>query len=151
MKKLVMLVASAALVFAVSCDKKKSGENSEKESSVKEQVVDSADSGDSEWVLEGEYAGVLPCADCSGIKTKIVLKEDGTFEKSEEYLEKDNGLVESKGTFEWDKTGGVITLKDEKGNVQLYKVDEGVLIMLGSDGKEVEGELADSYVLSKVE
>ncbi len=148
MKKLILVVACSAFLF-VGCGKKECKKSCEK-SCAKEQVVDIDHSSKNALDWEGEYAGVLPCADCSGIKTKIVLNEDGTFEKSEEYLEKENGLVESKGTFEWDKTGGVITLKNEKGETELYKVGEGRLIMLKADGTEVAGELADAYVLSQV-
>ncbi len=149
MKKIILLAACSVLLF-VSCGKKGS-EQKEEDSQAKEQAMDMSRSSKQviEWV--GEYEGVLPCADCSGIKTKVLLNEDGTFEKSEEYLEKENGFFESKGTFSWDETESVITLKDEKENTQSYKVGEGCLILLDAEGKEVTGELADDYILAKVE
>ncbi len=150
MKKLVLLIACGGLFFAC-CGKKDCSKECKKDSCSKEQVADIAHSSKNALDWSGEYAGVLPCADCSGIKTKIVLNENGTFEKHEEYLEKENGVFDKKGSFSWDKTGGIITLKDENGNTELYKVGEGRLIMLKADGTEVTGELANDYILPKVE
>jgi uncharacterized lipoprotein NlpE involved in copper resistance len=36
----------------------------------------------------GSYEGVLPCADCPGIKTRLVLSPDGQFELSTQYMDR---------------------------------------------------------------
>src|SRR5690554_6478325 len=36
-----------------------------------------------DWM--GEYEGVLPCADCEGIRTIVVLNENGTFTSKQIY------------------------------------------------------------------
>ncbi len=150
MKKLILLVGCGLLLF-VGCGKKECGKACKKTCCVKEQVVATAHSSKNALDWNGAYSGVLPCADCSGIETKITLNANGTFEKIEKYVKKENKTVESKGTFSWDKTGSIITLKDEKGVTEHYKVGEGKLIMLNNEGKEVSGELANEYILSKVD
>ncbi len=45
--------------------------------------------GSAEATLEMEtqtYVGILPCDGCDGIRTELVLREDGTFRLSETYL-----------------------------------------------------------------
>ena len=96
----------------------------------------------------GEYEGVLPCADCEGIKTTILLKDNGTYTITTKYLGKgEEETVE--GTFEWDAAGTVITLID--GNEEAYKlkVVEGAIQKLDIEGKEITGELAELYFLQK--
>ncbi len=150
MKKLILIIACGGLFFAC-CGKKGCSKKCETTTCKKEQVIDIEHSAKNALDWTGTYAGVLPCADCGGIKTEITINEDGTFEKSEEYLEKGTETIESKGTFTWDKTGGIINLKDEEGTTELYRVGEGRLIMLRADGKEVTGELANNYILPKLE
>lgn len=98
----------------------------------------------------GTYKGVTPCADCEGIETEIVLKNDLTYTIKTKYLGKGNGKVfQEKGNFVWDKTGGIITLKGIKGSPSLYKVGENRLIQLDMEGKVIIGDLAEKYVLTK--
>jgi copper homeostasis protein (lipoprotein) len=47
----------------------------------------------------GVYTGTLPCADCEGIKTRIVLKKDGTFERNMTYLGKEDNSFSEEGSF----------------------------------------------------
>ena len=96
----------------------------------------------------GTYEGTLPCADCSGIKTTIVLKDDNTFTQHVEYLDRDTEFNE-KGKIEWNQNGNSITLVSDDGGKQLFKVKEGSLAMLDADGKENTGDLAEHYVLNK--
>ena len=35
---------------------------------------------------DGIYSGILPCADCEGIKTDIQLHKDGTYRMARKYL-----------------------------------------------------------------
>jgi heat shock protein HslJ len=96
----------------------------------------------------GVYQGVLPCADCEGIKTRLVLKRDGTFHRILNYLGKDDKVINEQGIFVWDETGNKITLKTESSSQQ-YKVGENQLTQLDMQGNVITGELADKYKLIK--
>lgn len=146
MKKTILsAMVLALMVFTTSCTK-----NKEKEETVKPQTEEVVDMHTSENSLDwaGTYEGVLPCADCEGIKTSITLQDDKTFEETSEYLGKKSNFKE-KGTFEWDKTGSIVTLK-YKDTQHSYKVAEGSIILLDQEGKEISGDLAKNYILNKV-
>ncbi|MBQ0153073.1 MAG: copper resistance protein NlpE N-terminal domain-containing protein [Chryseobacterium sp.] len=98
-----------------------------------------------DWM--GTYEAVVPCADCAGIKTNLTLNKDNTFTISEEYLEK-KSKNEDKGTFSWDATGSIISLKGKSTNYQ-YKVGENTLFMLDTEGKEIQGALKEHYIFKK--
>ncbi len=101
-----------------------------------------------DWV--GTYRGTLPCADCEGIETVITLNEDGTYKKNDTYLTNKEGenKFEEAGKFVWDESGSIITLQSSSGESK-YKVGENKLFALDMDGKLVEGQLADKYILVK--
>ncbi|MTG98624.1 copper resistance protein NlpE [Myroides sp. BIT-d1] len=149
------LVAMATLALAisfVSCknDKKTETETPavEQSTETKKEVVDEHTSQNSlDW--SGTYQGVVPCADCPGIDTTIVLNEDGTFTRVLVYQDKADGKFEDKGTFAWDAAGSVITLKVDDKEETKYQVREGALAQLDQEGKAIEGELAEKYLLAK--
>lgn len=96
----------------------------------------------------GEYEGVLPCADCEGIKTTIQLNDNGTYVMTTKYLgEGQEETVE--GSFEWDATGTVVTLINDDEEPYKLKVVEGAIQKLDIEGKEITGELAKLYFLQK--
>lgn len=99
-----------------------------------------------DWM--GAYEAVVPCADCPGIKTNLTLNKDNTFTISEEYLEK-KSKTEDKGSFSWDTTGSIVSLKGKFANYK-YKVGENTLRMLDLQGKEIQGALKDNYVFKKI-
>ena len=98
----------------------------------------------------GEYKGVVPAADCSGIDVSIRIERDGTFELRYKYLDKSDDVFIEKGTFKWDNAGGIITL-DIRDYPPHYKVGENVLIQLDMSGKVISGDLAGMYVLKKAQ
>ncbi|MGE0095238.1 MAG: DUF333 domain-containing protein [Alphaproteobacteria bacterium] len=75
--------------------------------------------------LVGEFEGVLPCADCSGLDTRLQLKEDkagagkGTYVLSENYIGKSKTPLKSSGR--WAALKG--TPKDPSATV--YALDPG--------------------------
>lgn len=112
----------------------------------KNQVIDSHTSKNAlDW--NGIYQGTLPCADCEGIKTTITLNKDLTYSVKEDYLGKKDGVFESKGTFTWDARGQKITLSENK---RSYFVGENTLTHLDNSGKKIEGDLANLYILKKL-
>ena len=84
----------------------------------------------------GVYEGVLPCADCPGIKTRLALNKDGTFELRTEYLDRPVVQQTVRGQFTWQASGNAISL-DENGGRQQYAVGEGRLSVLDRDGKPI--------------
>ncbi|QAR30710.1 copper resistance protein NlpE [Ornithobacterium rhinotracheale] len=144
MKKIILSVAIASLVLSACQKKDKSVEATSTESTeVAAPVVAN---------YEGVYEGVVPCADCEGIKISLKLNEDNTFVQETEYLGKEiNNKFTDKGTYTWNNDGTIVTLKPENAPDQLshFKVEEGKLIQLNADLQENTGDAADSYVLSK--
>lgn len=95
----------------------------------------------------GTYKGTLPCADCEGIETEVVLNDDGTFQQTMTYLGKEGEPVVSNGSFTWKEDGATIVLPGE--GATHYWVTEGRIVQLDTEGKKIEGEMAEKYVLQK--
>lgn len=47
----------------------------------------------------GTYEGILPCADCGGIKTTLKINSDATYDLRSEYLGEENGIFEESGVY----------------------------------------------------
>lgn len=99
----------------------------------------------------GTYRDTLPCADCEGILTEIVLKSDLTYELGTRYLGEGKEIFRSKGKFTWEKDGNTIVLGDidPAKESNKYAVGENKLFKLDMDGKKITGALAEKYVLNK--
>ena len=81
----------------------------------------------------GAYEGVLPCADCPGMQTRLLLRMDGSFEIRTQYLERQVAPQTASGRFNWNDAGSRITL-DAAGWGQQFQVGEGRLLQLNRDG-----------------
>lgn len=99
-----------------------------------------------DWV--GTYEGILPCADCEGIKTTVTLNKDETIKVVSAYMKGKTKLVEE-GQFKWTADNNALYLDTKDKNRYFYKVGENKLILLSQEGAEIEGALADKYVLIK--
>jgi copper homeostasis protein (lipoprotein) len=109
-------------------------------------VIDTAHTSQNALDWAGAYRGVIPCADCQGIETVVILKSDGTFTRHFKYLGKGDEVFSKEGRFTWNAAGSIVTLA---GDAQ-YLVGENHLTRLALDGSRVTGALADRYVLAKV-
>jgi heat shock protein HslJ len=97
----------------------------------------------------GTYQGVIPCADCEGIRTSVTLMKNGEYSRTVTYVGKqETGTTES-GTFEWNEAGSKVTLLPGNGAPQQYQVGENVLFHLDREGNRITGDLADKYMLMK--
>ncbi len=97
----------------------------------------------------GTYSGVIPCADCPGIRETVTLHADGRFERTLVYLERSVRPHVERGSFSWNAAGSRVTLRETGGAGQPFKVGENTLIHLDGDGNPITGELAGRYVLHK--
>jgi uncharacterized lipoprotein NlpE involved in copper resistance len=138
MKNIILISISILLLSACQNNSKKS--SSEKIHPVSDNSRTSLD-----W--HGLYQGVLPCADCEGIETKIQLNQDFSYTKKVKYLGKENTFSISKGNFSWDNTGNLITLEENKPNG--YRVGENQLFVLDGNYERIFGDLKDFYILKK--
>ncbi|NCO73960.1 MAG: META domain-containing protein [Cyanobacteria bacterium] len=98
----------------------------------------------------GVYQGIIPCASCEGIKTTLTLNEDLSYVLSTQYLGKSEEVFEVKGTFKWNKEGNTITLDGVKDAPNQFFVGENTLIQLDISGNRISGDLAEKYMLNKV-
>lgn len=141
MKNRKVIILAAAAVALASC-----GGNAPRRSAQQETGAFKPDIHNAETSLDyrGTYRGVLPAADCPGIETTLTLKPDGTYSLHEEYLERD-ARFDAEGAYTLH--GNLLTL--EGSDTTWYKVEENRLRRLTTDRKEVEGPLAEHYVLRK--
>jgi copper homeostasis protein (lipoprotein) len=95
----------------------------------------------------GTYQGVLPCADCEGIKTQIVLNKDLGYVLKFSYIGRGDSIFQAKGTFKWDEKGSKITLDNSE--KQMYQVGENKLFHLDKNGNRITGNLEKNYSLQK--
>lgn len=150
----IALIAALSVAF-VSCKDNKTIENDiTAEDALDLDMLTSEDDAEHLAAWTGTYEGTLPCADCEGIETTIVLNSDGTYEKTENYLkEKEGSEFQEMGSYSLDNNSNVITLKpandDNAGGGLLYKFENDKIVALDRDGNKVSGDLADHYVLKK--
>jgi len=97
--------------------------------------------------LPAVFSGVLPCADCPGIETVIVLNETG-FEELSHYQERGNNLFQEEGT--WSLSGD--TLKLYRSEDELYKAfifSRDQIKLMDQDLQPITGELEDYYTFDR--
>ncbi|MCY7351911.1 MAG: copper resistance protein NlpE [Cytophagaceae bacterium] len=98
----------------------------------------------------GTYAGTLPCADCPGIKTSLVLNADGTYTMRETYLGKEaDNPKQTQGQWKTNEDGTNLELDYNKRDetVRFRQASDNSIKMLGRDGAEITSKL--NYSLTK--
>lgn len=100
---------------------------------------------------DGTYQGVLPCASCEGIETRLELRDDGSYHLVTVYLgEEPDNQFEQQGKFHWDEQGRVIKLDAPEGEAVYFKVEENAVRQLNQEAEQISGPLADHYRLNKL-
>ncbi|MDD4514645.1 copper resistance protein NlpE [Massilibacteroides sp.] len=98
----------------------------------------------------GTYKGILPCGDCEGIETILVIETEDQFTKKTRYLGKENSpFFEESGTYSWNEAGNTIELVGVADAPNKYFVGENQLFQLDMEGERITGNLADKYILKK--
>lgn len=82
--------------------------------------------------LGGIWEGVIPCASCPGIEVFINLDDDGTYTRTQTYLEEEDGVFQDSG--DWFMTDNVIVLaSDDEDEDDSFLVLDGENAMVFSD------------------
>jgi len=138
-RKLITLMWLSAAALLVACTP----------GSQETQVADTHTSQNAlDWA--GVYAGTVPCASCSGIKTRLVLHSDGHYSKESHYLD-NPGVFTEQGQIQWDDQGRNISLiSDKEDEASHYWVVENALVQLDQQQQKITGDLAGHYRLEKV-
>ena len=150
-----LFAATVALALLGSCKSTKTTTETEvkeeptQESREEAAPVDPEHNSQNSLDWPGLYKGTLPCADCEGIEVSLAIQEDGAYYRSMLYKGKSPDPVMERGKFQWNTTGNYIRLQLPNSLVQWYQVGENVLYHLDGNGKRIEGDLAEMYVLTK--
>ena len=98
----------------------------------------------------GTYEGILPAADCEGIRTALTLNNDNTYVVRSEYIGEKDAIFESKGSYHFIN-GRLMELAQSSSNEKsYYKILDGSKVMLSDkEGTVNQGVLAEYYILKK--
>ena len=98
--------------------------------------------------VAGLYEGVIPAADCPGIKIELMLRDNGRYTMNSEYLERDISFSESGG---YSVSGDTVSLSTTDGDAFRYRFlkSGGNLRMLDAGGHTIDGFLKDNYTLTR--
>lgn len=150
--KSLMTIALAGF-FVFSCNNKTEESNVD---IVEEETLDNEiiDMHNAEIALDwnGTYEGILPCADCEGIQTVLILNPDLTYSLNTEYLGVETPTTDSlSGNFKWDISGNIIQLEgiEEGERSPFFKVEENRVRQLDMEGLEITGDIGEKYILTK--
>lgn len=145
MNKLIFILITAIVILGMSC-----GRQSTEQTTSDEMPPEFYDMHNARIALDyvGSYSGVLPCADCEGIRTEVILVDESQFIRKTQYVGQDDMVFEESGIYTWDEAGNTITLEGADEPNQ-YFVSENRIFHLDMDGNRIEGELAEMYILEK--
>lgn len=94
--------------------------------------------------LAGTFTGTLPCADCPGIDTRIVLAADGTYTITESYQERSAPELRGDGTWTVEENPQRLRLdpNSKTDNDRLFAiVSADEIRQLDTQGKPIESSL----------
>ena len=150
MKKIIIVLSIVCLLIGLSACKSKNKEQANPNADLQVATVHNSQNS-LDWA--GTYSGVIPCADCPGIEVQIILNSDNTFQMTRRYQGKENSVYSFSGTFQWNSDGNIIILNGLEKNrfPTQYLVGENMIRQLDMEGNVINGDLAQNYVLNKVE
>jgi len=142
--KITYYFTLALVMLVTACDPPK-------QSTKEIRIADPAHNSPNSLDWEGVYTGIVPCADCEGIQTTLILREGLNYRLETIYLGKAGETQTRSGTFAWNASGHIVTLEnvDETSFPAYYAVGENHVLQLDLKGNKIEGDLADNYRLIK--
>lgn len=149
MKKSLLLATVGFVILFASCNSGQKKEASKAtENETEQTIIVDIHNAQNALDYQGVYQGTLPTASGSGMLVTVTLS-DGMYQRAIEYIDENDKPFISKGTYTWDENkNSVITLIGADVPNQ-YFVAENKLYQLDIDGKRIEGDMADMYVLNK--
>lgn len=89
------------------------------------------------------FAGVLPCADCEGIRTELELRANGAWFMRSTYLGRgDDAIHEAMGSFALATDGDRLTLRGDREPPRVFRVlSADTIRLLDRDGSEIGSTL----------
>lgn len=97
----------------------------------------------------GSWAGVLPCADCAGIKYYLLLSENGEFREETVYQDESENLFITEG--QWNiREDSVITLEHDGIHRKLRYYPKNLKV-LDQSGSEIRSSFPDKYFLKRTD
>lgn len=141
MKKLNFALA-ISLIFgmAVSCNNQKKSSGIAGKAATEAVAV-------KEFPMTGTFKGIMPAADCEGIKTVLTVNSDSTYTLVREYLGVKDGLFETSGIYHSLSDGLIELVKPSSGEKIYFKRVEKGFMLSDSLGTVNNGELAEYYIL----
>ena len=97
----------------------------------------------------GIYGGFVPCADCEGIITYLLLNPDMSYRLEETYYKKDEKVFRTNGNWKMEK--GKIILYDNNEVRLSFLTDGDKIWQLDSEGNRISGNLGNKFVLNRQE
>ena len=97
--------------------------------------------------LNGVFTGTFPCLDCPGIKVTLVLKEDGTYELTKAYLEKNIAPIIEKGTVQCTNSKKTLLLNSTNHNKTIIRIRKNGLLLMDSSINEFNTGEENDYFL----
>lgn len=100
----------------------------------------------------GIYNGLLPCADCYGVKTSLALNKNNTYILIYQYTGKSPRDYVEKGKFSWGEKNNTIILTPRKGDAsRQFLIGNDILTELDKNGNLITGEQASRYILRRTD
>lgn len=144
MKKLIYTLSFYSFLLCACNNSANNSTSADDSVKIKSVVVDSV-----ALKASGIYGGFVPCADCEGIITYLLLNPDMTYRLEETYYKKDEKVFSTNGSWKLDNGKVVLYANNE---IKLsFLPDGGKLWQLDSEGHRISGNLGNKYVLNKQE
>lgn len=142
MKKIELLFAAAIIMGITTACNGKCG-RPEGAAGTSKEVVAATETP----TMTGTFEGLLPAADCEGIRTTLTVNADSTYTLRSEYIGVKDGLFETSGVYHLIETDLIELVTPSSGEKTYYKRLENGFMLSDSIGTVNTGELAEHYVL----
>jgi len=137
-RKLIMAVGITIGIFSVSC---KTPSKTTHTSTTNDTLLAAK--------VSATYLGMLPCADCSAISYRLMLKPDFTYNEKLIFIGKPDSTIDRSGTYTF-RSSDRLMLNKTTPEMQYFKINDSGLLMLDNREKEINSLLADRYQLRPV-
>lgn len=142
MKRINLFFTAALIVGITLACTGKADKTSAADEQAKDIVAESTST-----VMTGIFEGVLPAADCEGIRTTLTVNADSTYTLKSEYIGVKDGTFETSGVYHLIGTDLIELVTPSSGEKTYYKRLENGFMLSDSLGTVNTGELAEHYVL----